>query len=445
MNKKSILKTLLVLSVPTVLEQIMATLLQYVDTAMVGQLGEKATSSVSITTTITWLVNSIASVMGVGILALISRAVGSKDDNAIKKLSKLTLIFVAVFGVVLGAVSVILSPYIPKWMGAEADIQKQASVYFFIISLPMIFRVASSLFATALRAVEDTKTPMIINFGGNILNIIFNYIFIYVLSLGVTGAAISTAISYCVTGIVMFIAYRRKSILKYRLSEISFDSKMFKECCKISFPVLMTNITSCIGYVVFASLVANMGTVVFAAHSIAVSAETIFYISGYGFRTATSTMIGISLGERDRDKFNTVIKISIMLTIVMMFLSGALLYAVANPLMNVFTNSSEVSALGARMLRIVAFSEPFFGIMIVMEGIFYGVGRTKYAFVAETFTMWCIRILFTALCINVWHLDLKAVWLCMIADNVAKAVLLSLPMMTKRSRNNLFAPEKRSN
>ena len=440
MNKKSILKTLIFLSVPTVLEQIMATLLQYVDTAMVGQLGENATSAVSITTTITWLVNSIPSAMGVGILSLISRAVGSRDDETIKKLSRQALIFVAVFGTVLGGISVLLSPYIPKWMGAEEIIQKQASTYFLIISLPMIFRVASSLFATALRAVEDTKTPMIINFCGNILNIVFNYIFIYVLSLGVTGAAISTAISYTLTGIVMFTAYRRKEILRYKLSTVRFDRDAVRECCKISFPVLMTSITSCIGYVVFARLVANMGTIVFAAHSIAVSAETVFYISGYGLRTATSTMIGISIGERDRDKFNKISRISIVLTICMMILSGAVLYIVSNPFMNIFTSSSEVSALGAQMLRIVAFSEPFFGIMIVMEGIFYGVGRTKYPFVVETFSMWCIRIAFTALCVNAWQLDLSAVWYCMIADNVAKAILLSLPMLSKRSRNKLFNP-----
>lgn len=437
-SRKSILKTLIALSVPTIIEQIMATLLQYVDTAMVGQLGEKATSSVSITTTITWLVNSIPSAIGVGLLALISRAVGSRDNEKIKVLSQQTLIFAALSGILLGGISSALSPFIPKWMGAAEDIQQQASVYFLIISIPMIFRTASSLFAVALRAVKDTKTPMIINFGGNILNVILNYILIYVFSLGVIGAAVSTALSYTVTGIIMFIAYRRKDILRYTLSSVKLDKGIFRECAKISLPVLMTSVASCLGYIVFASLVANMGTVVFAAHSIAVSAETIFYIPGYGLRTATSTMIGISLGERDRAKFNAVSRISIVITILMMILNGILLYFVSTPLMEVFTSSDDVSVLGAKMLRLVAFSEPFFGIMIVMEGIFYGVGRTKYAFIVETFSMWCIRILFTAISIHVWKLDLKAVWFCMIADNVAKAILLSIPMLSKRSRRNLF-------
>lgn len=84
------------------------------------------------------------------------------------------------------------------------------------------------------------------------------------------------------------------------------------------------------------------------------------------------------------------------------------------------------------MLKMVSFSEPFFGIMIVMEGIFYGLGRTKYAFFVETFSMWGIRIFFTFICVKIFALDLRAVWYCMIADNVVKAVLLAIPAVMKR-------------
>ena len=186
------------------------------------------------------------------------------------------------------------------------------------------------------------------------------------------------------------------------------------------------------GYVVFAALVSSMGTTVFAAHSIAVSAEQIFYIAGYGFRSATSTMIGISIGERNKNKFRSVQKNSILITVIMMILSGTVLYFVAYPLMEVFTSSESVAVLGAKMLRLVAFSEPFFGLMIVLEGIYYGLGKTKYVFVSESISMWCIRIAFTFLCVKIWELDLTAVWYCMIADNLFKALLLSVPFVLKK-------------
>jgi len=210
--------------------------------------------------------------------------------------------------------------------------------------------------------------------------------------------------------------------------------KLLKKYIKIGFPVLCTSVTSCMGYVVFTALVSGMGTTVFAAHSIAVTAETIFYIPGYGLRTATSALVGAAKGEKNIEKFNIISRFSILLTILMMIISGIILYFVSYPLMKLFTNSLQAAFLGSKMLKIVAFSEPFFGLMIVMEGIFYGLGHTKYAFFVETFCMWGIRIFFTFVCVKIWGLNLTAVWYCMIADNICKALLLVLPALIKPLR-----------
>lgn len=422
-----ILRMLVTLSIPTVLEEILHTLLQYVDTAMVGRLGEQATAAVSVTTTITWLINSISGASGVAILAMISKAVGSGDERRIRKISQQALLLTVVFGAVTGGVSVLLSPYIPVWMGAEEAVRRPASVYFTIVSLPMVFRSANIILGAAIRGTKDTRTPMYISIGSNLLNAVLNYLLIYAAGLGVTGAAIASAVSYTVSGALMFVAYRKKEKLYWKWNSFRVDRQLLRECADIGVPVLGTNMASCMGYVVFAGLVSGMGTTVFAAHSIAVTAETIFYVPGYGLRTATSTLVGISLGENDREKLRKVSKESILLTVGMMFVSGVILFFVSYPLMRLFTPVEGVAALGAEMLKLVAFSEPFFGLMIVLEGIFYGMGRTRYAFIAETGSMWGIRILFTFLCVTVWKLDLRAVWYCMIADNVCKAVLFALP------------------
>ena len=176
-----LLRTLLWLSIPAVIEEVLATLLQYVDTAMVGQLGEQATASVSITTNVTWLVNSIPGAIGTAMLVLISRSEGAGQKEQVKKLAQQAFLLSLVFGLVLGGVSVLLSSRIPVWMGAEASIQNTASRYFFIISLPMVFRSTSAIMGAALRAVQNTKTPMLINVAANGANILFNYLFIYVL------------------------------------------------------------------------------------------------------------------------------------------------------------------------------------------------------------------------------------------------------------------------
>lgn len=422
-----ILRTLIALSIPTLLEEMLRTLLQYVDTAMVGRLGEQATAAVSVTTTITWLVNSISFAASVAVLAMISKAVGSGNEELVRKIAQQALLLTAVFGVVTGGVSIILSPYIPVWMGAEEAVRRPASVYFTIVSIPMLFRSATIILGAAIRGTKDTKTPMLINVGSNLLNAVLNYFLIYTAGLGVAGAAIASAISYTLAGMLMFAAYRRNRLLRWEWSSFGIEKDLLRECAGIGVPVLGTNMASCLGYVVFAGLVSGMGTTVFAAHSIAVTAETMFYIPGYGLRTATSTLVGISLGENNKRKLQAVSRLSILMTVGMMCISGVLLYLVSYPLMCLFTPVPVVAGLGAEMLKLVAFSEPFFGLMVVLEGIYYGMGRTRYAFLAETGSMWGIRILFTFLCVTVWKLDLRAVWYCMIADNVCKALLFTLP------------------
>ena len=422
---------------PAVIEQILATLLQYVDTAMVGQLGERATASVSITTNVTWLVNSVPGAIGTAMLVLISRAAGAGEKKRVKKLSQQAFLLAVAAGLILGTGSVLLSPYIPVWMGAEPAVQADASRYFFLISLPMAFRSVSSVLGSSLRAVHNTKTPMLISIAANGINIVLNYLLIYTAGLGVTGAAIASAVSYTASGILMFCACQRNPLLRWKAGEFSVDGGLIRECALVGTPVLGSSVVSCMGYVVFASLVSGMGTTVFAAHSIAVTAEEIFYVPGYGLRTAASTMIGNARGEGNVPRLKSVAKLSVVLTVAMMCVSGLVLYICAAPLMQLFSPSEPVVRLGAEMLRLVALSEPFFGLMIVLEGIFYGMGKTGYSFFVEMTGMWGVRILFTFLCVNWWNLGLRAVWYCMIADNVTKAVLFALPFL-RRGEKSVF-------
>ena len=239
-------------------------------------------------------------------------------------------------------------------------------------------------------------------------------------------------------GVLMVLSCRKNELLRWEWKHFEPDTGLLRQCAAIGTPVLGTSMVSCLGYVVFAGLISGMGTTVFAAHSIAVTAETIFYVPGYGLRSAASTLISNARGEGNAGKLKTVAGVSIGLTVAMMCVSGILLYFGAHLLMRLFSPSEAVVSLGAQMLRLVALSEPFFGLMVVLEGVFYGLGRTRYAFVVESIGMWGVRIFFTFLVVQVWGLGLRAVWYCMIADNVCKAVLLALPFVRKQQRKRLL-------
>ena len=115
-------------------EEILSTLLLYVDTAMVGHLGEKATAAVSCTTTVNWLANCVPYAISTAFLALISRSCGAGDEKECKKLSGQALSLSIIFGVFMTILCCLLAPFIPVWMHAEADVIPDASAYFFIVS-----------------------------------------------------------------------------------------------------------------------------------------------------------------------------------------------------------------------------------------------------------------------------------------------------------------------
>lgn len=434
MTRREILKSMIYLAIPTMIESVLNTLLLYVDTAMVGHLGEAATAAVSCTTTVSWLVSCVPHALSVVFLALIARACGEGSREKARRLAGQALSLCLGSGALMTMLCIGLSRYIPVWMRADAVIQPEAAAYFAIISSAFIFRTVNVCFASSLRAVKDTKTPMVINLGENILNVGLNALFIYAFNWGVKGAALASAISYAISGMVMLYYARKNEFLCFEGWDLKIEADSLKECIDIGVPAFLTSAGSCLGYVFFASMVSGMGTTVFAAHSIAVTAEELFYIPGYGLRMATSALVGNAIGEKDYKKKAVTEQLGIMLTVGMMVINGVILYIVALPLMKLFTPVAEVALLGAMVLQMIAFTEPFYGLMISVEGIFYGSGRTKSVFYVEVFSMWCIRIAATYMVTQVWHMGLKEVWYCMIADNLFKACGLFITYLVTRTR-----------
>ncbi len=436
-KKRENLKALIFLAFPIVAEEILSTLLQYVDTAMVGKLGATATAAVSLTSTVNWLIYSLFGSIGIAVVAIISTSLGAKNYEKIKKTSSMAFTLSLLFGTIIGIIAVALSPFIPVWMNASLEIQDLSSLYFAIISIAIPFRAFIIIGSSSLRAVKNSKTPMVINLTANLLNIFLNYLLIYTFSLGVKGAAIATLVSYGVGAIIMAVVWKKNPLTGFKKEYLKPEKNLLKETFTITLPAALTNTTSCLGHIVFASLVSSMGTIIFAAHSIALSAETIFYVPGYGLRGATSTLIGISVGEKDREKFRIIERQGVMLTLIMMTITGILLFFFARPVMSFFTPDKEVIKEGTRILKLIAFTEPLFGLMIVSEGIYYGLGETKYPFIIETVGAWGIRILFTTIAIKVFNTNLLGVWTCMALDNTFRSLGLFLPIIFKKG-NKLF-------
>ncbi len=446
-SRLAMYKEILMLAGPTMLEQLMQTAVQYIDTAMVGSLGTQAMAAVGATSTVNWLIGSTLSAIGVGFLAYIAQAIGARDIDRARKASGQAVLVVVIAGLFFTLVTTGLSGKIPVWMRVDTNIRAMASRYFLILYLPMLFRTASIIFGTLLRAAGDTKTPMKVGIIVNLINIVLNFFLIYptrTLTIGgmsinifgagkgIEGAAIASAVAYTFGGIaITYMLWRHKEISPHGQS-FTPNPHVLAPCMRVAFPNMLQRFATSLGYVFFASMINSLGETATAAHTIANTVESAFYIPGWGMQTAAATLAGNAWGAKNEDRLNGLARSILPLEVGLMVISGGMLFAFAPQLMHLFSKDTQVITLGTSVLRMVAISEPFYGVPIVIEGIMQGVGNTVPPFIYNVLGMWCARITGTFICTQILGYGLISAWACMIAHNMLLFVMFTIHYLSGR-------------
>lgn len=434
---------ILSLALPTMLEQFLATAVQYIDTAMVGTLGTHATAAVGATATVNWLINGTVSAIGVGFLSYISKACGAGDRDRAKRAAAQAVLVTLIVGIGFTVLALALSTQVPVWMRADPSIQELASQYFFVMYTPMLARSAILLFGNLFRAVGDSKTPMRVGLMVNLINVAGNLLLIYPTRVwhgltlygagwGVVGAAAASAAAYFVGGIVITVALWRHPRISPRGFSLKPESAILRPCLQVALPNALQRFATSLGYVAFAAMVNSLGETATAAHTIANTVESAFYVPGYGMQMAAATLAGNALGAGEHKKINHLAGMLLTLEVAMMVVSGGLLFLFAPNMMGLFSADAAVIALGAVVLRMVAVSEPFYGVSIILEGMMQGMGQTMLPFVIGVTGMWGVRIVGTFLCTQIFGMGLISAWACMIAHNLLIFVLLTACYRTGR-------------
>lgn len=434
---------ILSLALPTMLEQFLATAVQYIDTAMVGTLGTHATAAVGATATVNWLINGTVSAIGVGFLSYISKACGAGDRDRAKRAAAQAVLVTLIVGIGFTVLALALSTRVPVWMRADPSIQELASQYFFVMYTPMLARSAILLFGNLFRAVGDSKTPMRVGLMVNLINVAGNLLLIYPTRVwhgltlygagwGVVGAAAASAAAYFAGGIVITAALWRHPRISPRGFSLKPESAILRPCLQVALPNALQRFATSLGYVAFAAMVNSLGETATAAHTIANTVESAFYVPGYGMQMAAATLAGNALGAGEHKKINHLAGMLLTLEVAMMVVSGGLLFLFAPNMMGLFSADAAVIALGAVVLRMVAVSEPFYGVSIILEGMMQGMGQTMLPFVIGVTGMWGVRIVGTFLCTQIFGMGLISAWACMIAHNLLIFVLLTACYRTGR-------------
>lgn len=389
------LKLSVLLAVPAILAQVSSVMMQYIDTAMVGRLGAGPSASIGLVTTCSWLFSGFTMAVATGFSVQVAHLCGAKDFAGARRVLRQGL--VCTFGISLffGLLGLGISPVLPRWLGGTAEINPDATAYFWIYSAFIPFGAVGYAANAMLQGSGNMKVPSILYIAMCVLDVILNYVFIYLYGMGVAGAALGTGLSELLTTAVSlwFVLCRSKE-LKITGEPGSFrpTRAVVSNAAGITGPMWLQNIIMRGAHVMSTLIVAPLGPISIAANAFAITAESFCYMPGYGLEEAATTLVGQSLGARRKDIARHFARITIWMGAIIMSLLAVVLFFFAPQLMALLSTDPDVVTLGARVLRIEAFAETFYAVSIVAYGACVGAGQTKVPTFINFGCMWIIRI-----------------------------------------------------
>ena len=412
------------LSIPSMLAQISTVMMFFIDASMVGHLGAEASASIGLIESTTWLVGSLLSAAATGFSVQVAHFIGANDFVKARQVFRHALICGLAFSVFLSLIGVGIHSHLPYWLGGGADIASASSGYFLIYSLVLPFVYLYHTSEMMLKSAGNMHTPSVMAVLVCICDVIFNYIFIYICKLGVVGAAMGTALAYiCISLPNLYLSACKNRMLNLRQDHVRFHwvKEYVQRACKISIPIAIQNILMSGAQIVSTMIVAPLGNIAIAAHSFAITAESLCYMPGYGIGDAATTLVGQTHGAGRIDLCENFAYMTVGLGMLVMALMGVIMYVFAPEMIGVLSPVEAIRELGTTCLRIEAFAEPFFAASIVTYCVCVGAGDTFKPAAINLGTMWLVRLTLAYGLSQSYGLE--GVWIAMATELTFRGVL----------------------
>lgn len=435
------------LSIPAILAQISSIVMQYIDASMVGRLGANASGAIGLVSSTTWLFGGLCVAVTTGFTVQIAQAVGAGEEKNARNIMKQGLIIALCISAMLALIAALISTPLPRWLGGEAAIQKMASQYFLVYMLGLPALQMNSIAGGMHQSSGNMRLPGILNVMCCVMDVFFNMLFIFPtrsvqinsitftmpgLGLGVAGAALGTITAEAVTCAIMVTAllWKNRTLHLRKGEHLRFHRDTLARAVKIGAPVGLEQMVMCSAYVMSTRIVSPLGTIAIAANSFAVTAESFCYMPGYGVQAAASTLVGQCVGAGQKQLSRRMAWITMGLGVSVMTIGGVLMYIAAPAMIGVLTPNEEIRNLGAAVLRIEAFAEPFYAASIVASGALRGAGDTLVPSCMNFASMWCVRIPLAAILAP--RVGLYGVWIAMCVELCFRGILFTVRLKRER-------------
>ena len=404
----------------------------YIDAGMVGSLGAEPSAAIGLVEPATWLIFSLVSAVTMGFSVQVAHFIGANDFPKARAVMRHGYVFGLCFSLLMLLIAFLIGPRLPIWLGGGSDIQHDAMVYFLIFSCITPFHLIEYMSGAMLKVAGDMRRPSMMAILMCVLDVIFNYFLIFptrTISLfgieltmpgfgaGVAGAALGSLLAFvCVALPLAYYAIFRSPILAWKqdIERFSWRWQYIWNALKISAPMGLQYLLMNGAQLVSTMIVAPLGNIAIAAHSFAITAESLCYMPGYGISEAATTLVGQSVGADRRDLHRSFAWMTVFLGMIVMAFMGVVMYIFAPEMIGLLSPVTAIQDLGTSVLRIEAFAEPFFAAAIVAYSVCVGSGDTLKPSMINLGSMWLIRLTL-AYCLASQY-GLRGVWFAMAVE-----------------------------
>jgi putative MATE family efflux protein len=415
---------------PSLIENLLQTMLGFIDLIFVGQLGPDAIAGVGLGTQIMFLLQVLFMGLAVGNTALVARAIGAKNSEEAERIAKQSLVLVTILSVALGMVGFFSADMIVRLTGAADDVTAIGGGFLRIVSTFSIVLGVMMIGGGTLRGSGDTRTPMVITGIINIINIVLDYLLIFgnfgFPRLGPVGSAVATTTARAIGGVlILYVLFKRGSILKLKWrGGWGLHKDAIMRIFNIGGPSAVEQFVMQLGLLVFGLLAVSLGTNDYAAMQIAFNISGFSFLPAFAFGVAALTLVGQNLGAKNPERAHQSAVQALKSGTTWMVLMGVGFFVFRNFLVGIYTDDSEVIRLGEMALVFVALGQLFQSISIVLGQALRGAGDTRATMVYTFIGVWLVRVTFGYFLGVILGLGFFGMWIAWLGDFVVRAVFV---------------------
>ena len=429
----NMLKAILSLAVPVVINSFLQTMYNLTDTYWLGHIGKEELAAINLVTPVQNIVINFGAGITVAGSVLVAQYIGAKAVAEARKMAGQIYVCAMLFSIACAVACFGAAWGIVSWLGADGSIYTYSRQYLQIVILDMPFLFTINMYTAINQAQGDTLHPMLLNVVGIALNMIMDPLFMVVLKWGIAGAALATLLAKVPPAVIALIALLKKSNQIYlTFKGFRFEKDKLKDILRIGLPTAIGGSTMQFGFLLMSKNVYEYGTEAMAAYGIGNKVNSLITLPSNGIGSATATIVGQNMGAGQVERAKKGYILSRNICVGFLFIGGMILSRapVSEAIVSIFNDDEAVIAMAADFLSIMAFWCWTNGIYNSTSGLFQGTGHTEVTMLVDATRLWVFRFLTLFICESVLHMGVRSVWYSVVVSNGISSLILYIVYKT---------------